>query len=118
VSWFGPTDFSVKTWNKQVEDYFLVPFFGGPFEAKRDLYEKASPLKYVSRDDPPFLFFHGAKDTLVGIHNSENMVKKLRDVGVAADLVTMPDDGHGWMGQKLTETLEQTTRFFEERLQK
>src|SRR5581483_4032121 len=57
VSYFGPTDFSVKTWTKPVEDFFLVPFLGGSFEEKRALYEKASPLRYVSKDDPPFLFF-------------------------------------------------------------
>jgi acetyl esterase/lipase len=118
VSYFGPTDFAVKTWNKQVEDYFLVPFLGGPFEAKRSLYEKASPLRYVSSDDPPFLFFHGAKDTLVGLENSVKMVKKLREVGVEAELVTLPEDGHGWIGEKMRKTVEQTIRFFEAKLQK
>ncbi len=28
VSFFGPTDFTTKTWNKNVEDDILVPFFG------------------------------------------------------------------------------------------
>jgi acetyl esterase/lipase len=118
VSYFGPTDFTVKTWNKQVEDFFLVPFFGGPFEAKRDLYDKASPLRYVTSDDPPFLFFHGAKDTLVGIENSEKMVTKLRGVGVTAELIAMPEDGHGWGGEKMTKTIDQTVRFFEDKLRK
>src|SRR6185295_4749341 len=26
VSLFGPTDFTTKTWTKEVEDFFLVPF--------------------------------------------------------------------------------------------
>jgi acetyl esterase/lipase len=116
VSYFGPTDFTVKTWDKKVEDFFLVPFFGGPFEAKRDLYVKASPLRYVSRDDPPFLFFHGAKDTLVGIENSEKMVKKLSEVGVAAELVTMPDETHFWSRESLDNSMSQTIRFFEDKL--
>ena len=34
VSFFGPSDFTVKTWDKKVEDFFLVPFFGGTFEEK------------------------------------------------------------------------------------
>ncbi len=118
VSFFGPTDFTVKTWTKEVEDGILVPFLGGAFEAKQDAYAKASPLRYVSRDDPPFLFFHGAKDTLVGIYHSEKMLKKLHEVGVAAELVTMPEDGHGWGGEKLAKTLAQTVRFFEEKLGK
>jgi acetyl esterase/lipase len=118
VSFFGPSDFTVKTWDKKVEDFFLVPFFGGTFEEKKDLYRKASPLEYVTKDDPPFLFFHGTKDTLVGIENSEKMVKKLAEVGVSARLVTMTGDGHGWAGEKLTKTLDETVGFFEEKLKK
>jgi acetyl esterase/lipase len=118
VSFFGPSDFTVKTWTKGVEDYFLVPFFGGSFEEKKDLYRKASPLIYVTKDDPPFLFFHGTKDTLVGIENSEKMVNKLHDVGISARLVAMPDEGHGWGGEKLGITLDQTARFFAEKLKK
>jgi acetyl esterase/lipase len=118
VSYFGPTDFSIKTWTKPVEDFFLVPFLGGPFEERRGAYAQASPMRYVSADDPPFLFFHGAKDTLVGIDNSEKMSKKLGEAGVAADLVTLPDEGHGWGGAKMTKTVAQTVRFFEDKLQK
>ena len=98
VSFFGPTDFATKTWNKQVEDFFLIPFLGGPYETKKEAYRRASPLQYVTKDDPPFLFIHGAKDTLVGIDNSEKMVKRLQEVGVNARLVTLPDEGHGWGG--------------------
>jgi acetyl esterase/lipase len=118
VSFFGPSDFMVKTWNKQVEDYFLVPLFGGPFEEKQAEYERGSPLRYVSKDDPPHLFFHGGKDTLVGMVNSEKMVARLRAVGVPAELIALPEEGHGWGGAALAKTIEQTVHFFEERLRK
>lgn len=118
VSYFGPTDFTVKTWTKEVEDFFLVPFLGGSFEEKKELYCKCSPIEYVKRSNPPFLFFHGDKDTLVGIENSHKLAKKLTEAGVAAEVVTMPGEGHGWGGEKLTRTLNQTARFFEEKLKK
>jgi acetyl esterase/lipase len=118
VSFFGPTDFTTKTWKKNVEDTFLVPLFGGSFEEKKELYAKGSPLVYVTKDDPPFLFFHGAKDTLVGIEHSEKMVKKLTEVGVSARLVALPDAGHGWSGDPLTRTIDESIRFFEEKLKK
>jgi len=118
VSFFGPSDFVVKTWKKNVEDTFLIPFFGGTFEEKKELYRKGSPLIYVTKDDPPFLFFHGAKDTLVGIENSEKMVKRLKEVGVSAELMTLPEAGHGWIGDDLSRTLDRTYRFFEEKLKK
>lgn len=118
VSYFGPTDFTVKTWTKEVEDFFLVPFLGGSFEDKKDLYCKCSPLEYVNKTNPPFLFFHGDKDTLVGIENSHKLAKKLKEAGVYAEVVTMPGEGHGWGGEKLTRTLHQSVRFLEEKLKK
>ena len=118
VSFFGPTDFTTKTWTNDVENIFLIPLLGGRFEEKKELYRKCSPLIYCSKDDPPFLFFHGAKDLLVGIENSQKMVAKLREVGVEAELVTMPNASHGWGGEKLDKTLKQTVRFFEEKLRK
>ncbi len=35
VSYFGPTDFTTKTWDKKIEDFFLVPFMGGPSKRRR-----------------------------------------------------------------------------------
>ncbi len=46
------------------------------------------------------------------------MSKKLREVGVSANLVVMEGEGHGWGGEKLTKTLEQTATFFQEKLKK
>jgi acetyl esterase/lipase len=118
VSFFGPTDFTTKNWSKYSENTFLIPFLGGTYEEKMDLYRKCSPIVYCSKDDPPFLFFHGTKDPLVGIDQSEKMVAKLKEVGVSAELVVMEGEGHGWFGEKLVKTGQQTVRFFEEKLRK
>jgi acetyl esterase/lipase len=118
VNFFGPTDFTEKTWNEKVEETFFIPFMGGTFEDKKSVYKKCSPIVYCSKDDPPFLFFHGDKDTLVPILHSERMWKKLKEVGVAAELVTMKGEAHGWGGEKLTKTLNQTIEFFGEKLKR
>ena len=54
----------------------------------------------------------------LSIENSEKMVKKLTEVGVSARLVTMEGEGHGWGGEKLTKALNETVRFFQEKLKK
>ncbi len=116
VSFFGPTDFIVKRWNKQVEDYFLVPFFGGPYEKAKAMYIKGSPQKYVTKDDPPFLFFHGDQDKLVGLHNSVDMAKLLKSKMVPAEVVVLKGAGHGWGGKQMQRTLDKTVKFFQEKL--
>ena len=118
VSFFGPTDFMTKRWDKKVEDYFFVPFLGGTYEKAKDQYIKASPLKYVSKDDPPYLFFHGDKDKLVGLHHSIDMDKALRKVGIDSELVVMKGAAHGWGGDRMVKTLNQTVDFFVEKLKK
>jgi acetyl esterase/lipase len=118
VSFFGPTDFTTKNWPRQVEDNILVPFLGETFEKDPAIYKKASPITYVHKGDPPFLFFHGTKDKLVSISQSEKMVQKLKAAGVWARLVPVEGAGHGWTGAQLTRTLDQTIAFFQEKLKK
>jgi dipeptidyl aminopeptidase/acylaminoacyl peptidase len=70
----------------------------------------------VSKDDPPFLFFHGDRDKLVGVDQSQMLAKKLREAGVSARVVVLEGEGHGWGGEKLAQTLRQTVEFFQEKL--
>jgi acetyl esterase/lipase len=116
VSFFGPTDFTTKTWTDNIEKEYFIPFFGATFEAKPDLYKRGSPIAYVTKDDPPFLFFHGTKDDLVGIHHSQLLADKLQGVGVKAKVVVMEGERHGWQGEKLRQTIEQMFAFFDEQL--
>src|SRR5262245_44041194 len=78
VSFFGPTDLTRRDWTKEVEGKILVPFLGGTIDDKPDLYKKASPITYVTKDDPPMLFFHGTKDPLVRIEQSKLLVERLQ----------------------------------------
>lgn len=57
-------------------------------------HKAASPITYVSRDDPPFLLFHGDKDTSVPIQQSIAMEAMLRKAGVEVKLVRVPGGKH------------------------
>jgi acetyl esterase/lipase len=118
VSFFGPTDLTRTDWNKDVEKNVLTPFLGGTLTEKPEVYKKASPVTYVTKDDPPFLFFHGTKDPLVPLEHSKALAEKLKAAGVSADVVVMEGEGHGWGGEKLVKTLEQMVAFLDEQLKK
>jgi acetyl esterase/lipase len=118
VSFFGPTDFTERTWNATVEKDILAPFLGGSFEDKRENYKKASPVSYVRKSAPPFLFFHGTEDKVVAVSQSRILAEKLRGVGASAKLVEIEGAGHGWGGEKLLETVEQMVKFFDANLKK
>ncbi len=120
VSFFGPTDFTRPSWSKEVRERHLVPFLGGTAEEKADVYRRASPITYAGRNAPPFLFVHGTADDIVPIQQSEEMVKKLREAGVSARLITVQGEGHGWgwSHQHRLTSLAHMMDFFDENLKK
>lgn len=120
VSFFGPTDFNLPGWSKEVSERHLVPFLGGTADEKADIYRRASPITYAGKNAPPFLFVHGTADDIVPVQQSEEMVKRLREAGVSARLITVQGEGHGWgwsHEHRLT-SLAHMVGFFDENLKK
>ncbi len=68
---------------------------GGIVRDRPELAKQASSLHLVSRDDSPFLILHGGKDPQVPLEQSERLHAKLREAGVASELVVLPGAGHG-----------------------
>jgi dipeptidyl aminopeptidase/acylaminoacyl peptidase len=60
-----------------------------------DLEISASPVRYVSRESPPLLLFHGDADELVLIDQSERMVEEYRKFGLPVQFVRVAGGGHG-----------------------
>ena len=66
-----------------------------PNSEESQLYRAASPINFVSSDDPPFLLLHGDKDDVVPFEQSELMRDALTAEGVATHLFVIPGGGHG-----------------------
>jgi len=63
-------------------------------EQRVRLLEAASPIRFVSGREPPFLVVHGDADTTVPIAQSRRFVAALRDAGVDVTFREVPDAGH------------------------
>ena len=79
VNLYGPTDLTTDfAINQEVTPQFLGETFG----ENPDIYLNASPIKYISPDDPPTLTFHGTIDKTVPIYQGNILDKVMREQGV------------------------------------
>lgn len=77
-------------------DDILSKLVGGPANQRKDACRLASPVTYVSKDDPPFLICHGDKDPIVPLDQSTELNDALKKVGVESTLIVVKGAGHGW----------------------
>lgn len=86
----APVDFT----GLPADNVSLAYWLGGSRKDLPEIYRQASPLGFVTKDDPPFLFFHGEKDQLVPKAGVQQMVAKLKEVGVSAEYYEVPKAEH------------------------
>ena len=68
---------------------------GGPIEEHKTTAIQASPLHYVSKDDPPFLIICGEEDRTVPVTQSQLLAEALKRAGVETTLEIANGRGHG-----------------------
>jgi dipeptidyl aminopeptidase/acylaminoacyl peptidase len=93
VDYFGPSDLSLVG---NEPDPAIVNFIGGTCAEKPELCREASPVTYVSPDDPPFLIVHGTADDRVPFQQSVVLRDALRRAGVEVTLLGLAGANHGW----------------------
>jgi dipeptidyl aminopeptidase/acylaminoacyl peptidase len=71
---------------------YYRPLFGGSPEQLLDLYKRASPVTYVSADDPPILTIIGGED--VRLPQEELLDSALKSAGVPHTLIVVPGASH------------------------
>jgi acetyl esterase/lipase len=113
---YGPTDFNQLTSQRDRLGLSLV------FPGNEDSLRRASPITYVSPDDPPFLILQGELDDLVPVSQAVEFDRALRQAGVPSTLVLVHNAGHGFspVGGKIspsrTELFQILVAFFDEHL--
>lgn len=66
-----------------------------PDSEEERIFRAASPISYVTDDDPPVLLIHGDKDPIVAFSQSEVFKEALEKENVDVELIRMPGGGHG-----------------------
>ena len=79
VNLYGPSDL---TTDFAIKQGVLVDFMGAPFSEAPEIYKKASPITWISKDDPPTLIFQGTIDSTVPVRQSDILKEKLDQTGV------------------------------------
>jgi acetyl esterase/lipase len=89
---------------------------GAPVLENPDKAAAASPLSYITPDDPPFLIVHGKQDRTVPYQQSVLFRDALRRAGVEATLILLPEAQHGGAAFNGPELLDQVADFFDRHL--
>jgi acetyl esterase/lipase len=92
VDMAGPADLTIPF----IADYeqAAVRIFGTT-DPDNPLFAAASPVNWLSPDDPPFLILHGEDDRTVPLSQSQEFYEKLIAAGVDAELIVVKHAGHG-----------------------
>jgi acetyl esterase/lipase len=91
VDMFGPVDLTVEfegNSSRSIKNIFGATSFADMTEA--------SPVTYVTPNDPPFLILHGEDGSLVPIAQSETFFAALQSAGVEAEFVRVKNSGHSF----------------------
>jgi dipeptidyl aminopeptidase/acylaminoacyl peptidase len=86
----------------------------GALQENKDKARSASPITYITSDDPPFLIVHGTDDPLVPVNQSELLHGALKSAGVESLFVKVTGAGHG--GFRSPEVSKRIHQFFDKHL--
>ncbi|MEW6506720.1 MAG: alpha/beta hydrolase fold domain-containing protein [Bacteroidota bacterium] len=99
--WYGPTNLLTIINYPSSIDHSLATspegkLIGGAIKDNIDKAIAASPITYVSKDDPPFLIMHGTQDMTVPFHQSVELDSAYKKIN--HDVLFIPQQGAGHGG--------------------
>lgn len=116
VNYFGPTDMPRLYGTSKRVSALVASLLDGPPEKEPALYKAASPVNYVSKDDPPILTIHGTADPAVPVDQATEFDAAMKKAGASHTLLLLEGEGHGFSKKGNKTAADATTRFFDEHL--
>ncbi len=114
----GPTEMTKQHAEVPAVKYLIEGVCGGTPTSVPDRYKAASPVTYLTKDDPPILTFHGTADNIVLPAQAKLLDQKCAEAGVAHTLVLFEKQGHGFDVEHSMKSAVQTFEFFKNHLAK
>jgi acetyl esterase/lipase len=96
VSFYGPSDLAALVRSRRLSHEPVRTLMGDQPSRNADSLAEASPISYVTHDDPPFLLIHGSDDRWVPLDQSLRMASSLAIAGVPHRLIVVPGARHGF----------------------
>jgi acetyl esterase/lipase len=93
VDFYGPSDLVLLGGNEDPTSPEGILIGAAPL-LRPDLAKAASPITYIDKNDPPFLIFHGEKDTIVPNKQSKLFHAWLTHYRVDSELTIVKDAPH------------------------
>jgi acetyl esterase/lipase len=115
VNFFGPTDLNAAD-IPEISRPLLRDFLGGDPSERTELARQASPVTFVTADDPPILTFQGTKDPLVPHSQAVTLANALSAAGVPGRVEILIGAEHGFQGTDWDRSMLETLLFFNQYL--
>jgi acetyl esterase/lipase len=112
IDFFGPTDMKAMYQSVPVNiRSALEIFMNGTPASNPANYNNASPVNFVTTQSPPTLILYGGRDRMIPAAQHTLLKEKLEQSGVPNKTVFYPSYGHGWYGERLSDSFDQIAAF-------
>jgi len=106
VIWYGVFDFAPVV--ARTDEAAANRYLGCNGSCEAEVVRHASPVTYVTADDPPFLLVHGEGDRTVDVGQSRDFETTLRKSQVSVESLYIPGVDHSFIGRTAAETRSAT----------
>ncbi len=114
IAFFPPTDLSELYKFNNLTALGLTAVLGGTPATAASAYQSTSPVNFVDPEDVPTIFFHGDRDTVVPISQSDILKQAFQSAGVRHQFTIVPGQGHGFTPETFASLISEAKEFIGE----
>jgi len=111
VDFFGPTDLEAIFNQGLFQEIALIAVIGQSYSQDSTMYKQSSPINFVNNQSPPTIALQGGLDDIVIPEQTTALIDKLTAAGVSNQLITYPDEGHGFTDADNSDALNKILPF-------